>query len=188
MNKTEGGLRPGVVQRGITRLGGACALLITLIASALVPVLIVGCKSVPDPITFGAVQLAACIAAENKPALAPYLRLAGEVFIEFSGGEPPTPEAIRAALTNIPAPGLSPSESQLVWLASVGAYSAVYRPGMSELSKDRLRDVLQGIGLALQDGAKCAPSTAQSGKAAKLEAWSLRDVDANVAAAIKKVR
>ena len=156
MNKSESVLKLEVVQRGITWLRARCIPLTWMWCSGiLLGTMIAGCSTVTS-VAPVAVEVAACQLASSKPYSAPFLKLAGEVFLEFSGGEAPTPTALESALEKIPGTQLTPTESRAVWAVFVLAYKSIYSPNMSETKQEELRDALQRIGVALLSGSDCA--------------------------------
>lgn len=126
------------------------------LATALACLVLAGCKTAPpSPLITLGVQASACALAQSKPESVPYIKLAGEVFVEFSGGELPSPDALSVALSDLPGGTLTSSQQQLVWLGAVAAYQLIYRPDLTEEQADKIRTTLQRIGLALKSGAEC---------------------------------
>ena len=193
MSKNEGGLNVGRALQRITSTKAGCIRLGLIWCCGIVlGVMLAGCKTATpgnlgDTLTFVGVEAASCAAAQAKPATRPYLLLAGEVFIGFSGGEVPTPEALEAALSHLPGGTLTSAEQRLIWLGAVTAYRLVYRPGLSADQAERVRSVLQGIGVALRDGAGCV-RTQSLGSKAPATVQDFRSVSEAVAVAMKAGR
>lgn len=139
------------------------------LAALLLPA-VMGCRTgTGNAATGAAVALAACEATRQDARTAPWLELAGEVFITFGASEPPTPEALGAALRAVTARAWTTIETDAIWALTLVVYEEIYRPDMTLEQAARVRTTLGVIGTALQRGARCAapPTGAQAQQAAR---------------------
>jgi hypothetical protein len=123
-----------------------------------------GCQSpVVDVVAPPAVGAAACALVSRQPAAAGYVKLVGATLTDLGSGQPPSPEALHAALAEVPAGALERSVALAVWSGAVGAYAALYDASATAAQRQRLAAILSGLGAALHGAAvNCAPTTVAS--------------------------